>query len=82
MTQYIYISQSAADTPLSEDEEEALHLHGFGRAALGDSCPTWLKKFAAMQVCNEKHMNNKYPKKKKCNLAREVLQADGPTWYY
>lgn len=43
-------NQSAADTPLSEDEEEALHLHGFGSSALGDSCPTWLKKFAAMQA--------------------------------
>lgn len=35
---------------MSADEEEALQLHGFGSSALGDSCPTWLKKFAAMQA--------------------------------
>lgn len=44
------VMQSAADTPMSPDEEEALRMHGFGASALGEECPTWLKKFAAMQV--------------------------------
>lgn len=42
--------QSAADTPMSPDEEEALQMHGFRSSALGEHCPTWLKKFTAMQV--------------------------------
>lgn len=42
--------QSAADTPMSPDEEDALRQHGLKSSALGDNCPTWLKKFAAMQV--------------------------------
>lgn len=42
--------QSAADTPMSSDEEDALRQHGLKSSALGDKCPTWLKKFAAMQV--------------------------------
>lgn len=47
--------QSAADTPMSPDEEEALQLHGFRSSALGENCPTWLKKFAAMQVPSPCH---------------------------
>lgn len=42
--------KSAADTPMSPDEEDALRQHGLKSSALGDNCPTWLKKFAAMQV--------------------------------
>lgn len=44
------MEQSAADTPMSPDEEDALQQHGFKSSALGDDCPVWLKKFAAMQV--------------------------------
>lgn len=42
--------QSAADTPMSHDEKDALRQHGLKTSALGEHCPTWLKKFAAMQV--------------------------------
>lgn len=42
--------QSVADTPMTSDEEDALRQHAFKSSALGDNCPTWLKKFTAMQV--------------------------------
>ena len=35
---------------MTPDEEDVLRVHGFKRSALGDNCPMWLKKFAAMQV--------------------------------
>lgn len=35
---------------MNSDEADALNSHGFKSSALGDNCPTWLKKFAAMQV--------------------------------
>lgn len=47
-----YRAQSAADTPMAPSEEDALRQHGLKSSALGDNCPTWLKKFAAMQVRN------------------------------
>lgn len=44
--------QSAADTPISSGELETLQKFGLKSSALGDLCPIWLKKFAAMQVRN------------------------------
>lgn len=35
---------------MTADEEDALRQHGLKSSALGDNCPTWLKKFTAMQV--------------------------------
>lgn len=36
--------------PLSEEEREVLRLHGLGESVLGEECPMWLQKFAAVQL--------------------------------
>ncbi|CAM9312249.1 unnamed protein product, partial [Hapterophycus canaliculatus] len=53
--------QSAADTPMTPEEEDVLQNHGLKSSALGDHCPTWLKKFAAMQVRYAEYERRKLP---------------------
>ncbi|CAM9539119.1 unnamed protein product [Chrysoparadoxa australica] len=42
--------QVATPTPLSEEEQMVLGTHGFKSAALGEYCPPWLAKIAALQL--------------------------------